>query len=51
MRGTDPRQEGMFSYVSPEARVPADHPLRAIRKMVNRALEGLTREFEEMYSH
>lgn len=51
MRGTDPRQEGMFSYVSPEARVPADHPLRAIRKMVNRALEGLTREFEVMYSH
>ena len=41
----------MFSYVSPEARVPADHPLRAIRKMVNRALEGLTREFEAMYSH
>ena len=51
MRGTDPGQEGMFSYVSPEARVPADHPLRAIRKMVNRALEGLTREFEVMYSH
>ena len=51
MRGTDPRQEGMFSYISPEARVPGDHPLRAIRKMVNTALEGLTKEFEAMYSH
>ena len=50
MTGTDPRQEGMFSYISPEARVPVDHPLRAIRKMVNRALEGLTREFDAMYS-
>ncbi len=40
MRGTDLRQEGMFSYVSPEARVPQDHPLRPIREMVNRALEA-----------
>ena len=51
MRGTDPRQEGMFSYVSPEARVPQDHPLRPIREMVNRALEELSRELEAMYSH
>ena len=51
MRGTDPRQEGMFSYVSPEARVPKDHPLRPIREMVNRALEELSRELEAMYSH
>jgi hypothetical protein len=28
MRGDDNQQEGMFSYVSPEKRVPADHPLR-----------------------
>jgi hypothetical protein len=28
MRGLDRRQEGMFSYVSPEARIPKDHPLR-----------------------
>lgn len=51
MRGTDPRQEGMFSDVSPEARVPHDHPLRPIREMVNRALEGLSRELEAMYSY
>ena len=51
MRGRDPRQEGLFSYVSPEARVPKDHPLRPIRKRVNVALEGLTREFKAMYSY
>ena len=51
MRGTDPRQEGMFRYVSPEARVPKDHPLRPIREMGNRALEELSGEFEAMYSH
>ncbi len=51
MRENHPRQEGMFSYVSPEARVPKDHPLRPIREMVNRALEGMWREFEAMYSH
>ena len=51
MRGSDPGQEGLFSYVSPEARVPKDHPLRPIRKMVNAALEGLTGEFKAMYSH
>ena len=52
MRGTaDPRQEGLFSYVSPEARVPKDHPLRPIREMVNRALKELSGEFEAMCSH
>jgi len=35
MRGDDVQQEAMFSYLSPEARVPLDHPLRPIRKMVN----------------
>ena len=50
MRGTDRHQEGMFSYVSPEARGPQDHPLRPVREMVNRALEDLSRELEAMYS-
>ena len=31
MRGNDPKQNGMFSYVSPEQRVPAEHPLRPLR--------------------
>src|ERR1700716_925264 len=49
MRGDDNQQEGMFSYVSPEQRVPADHPLRPIRTMVDVALKGLSRSFGRMY--
>ena len=40
----------MFSYVSPEQRVPADHPLRRIRVMVDQALQALSREFTRLYS-
>jgi hypothetical protein len=36
MRGTDRTQSTMFSYVSPEARIPVDHPLRAPREMDDR---------------
>ena len=39
----------MFSYVSPEERVPADHPLRPIRSMVDVALIGLSRSFGRLY--
>src|SRR5918993_796812 len=35
MRGLDTRQEGMFSYVSPESRIPKDHPLRPIRELID----------------
>jgi hypothetical protein len=38
MRGDDDQQEGMFSYISPEKRVPVDHPLRPIRKIVDEIL-------------
>ena len=38
MRGVDHQQSGMFSYISAERRVPKDHPLRAIRIMVDVAL-------------
>jgi transposase len=41
----------MFSYISPEARVPKDHPLRPIRAMVDRALDDLAPLFREMYSY
>jgi hypothetical protein len=41
MHGDDSQQEGMFSYVSPEKRVPADHPVRPIRKMVDEILKEL----------
>jgi hypothetical protein len=48
--GDDVQQQAMFSYLSPEVRVPKDHPLRPIRKMVNRALAELSGEFQAMYS-
>ena len=51
MRGNDLQQQAMFSYISPEARVPKDHPLRPIQIMVDNALFDLTPLFKEMYSH
>jgi len=50
MRGGDGDSGALFSYVSCEARVPADHPLRAIRAVVDEALEVLSAEFERLYS-
>ena len=50
MRGFDKQQSAMFSYVSPEARVPLNHPLRPIRKMVDEALEALSPVFDQMYA-
>jgi transposase len=50
MRGDDPRHESMFSYVTPEARVRADHPLRPIRRMTDAALERLSPRFDRLYS-
>jgi transposase len=50
MRGDDNQQEGMFSYVSPEKRVPADHPLRPIRKMVDEILKEMSPRFAKLYS-
>jgi transposase len=50
MRGGDIQTSGLFSYVSCEARVPDGHPLRAIRAIVDEALEVLSPDFERMYS-
>ncbi len=50
MRGGDNQTSGLFSYVSCEARVPADHPLRAIRAIVDEALEVVSLDFAAMYS-
>jgi len=50
MRGDDIQQGAMFSYLSPEQRVPANHPLRPIRKMVDRVLQRLSARFEAMYA-
>ena len=49
MRGADEQSGSMFSYVSLEDRVPADHPLRAIRHITDRALERLSPKFGTLY--
>jgi transposase len=51
MRGQDEQQGWVFSYVSAEERVPMDHPIRAIRRLTNEALEALSADFEKMYSN
>ncbi len=50
MRGSDENQSGMFSYFSPEERVRTEHPLRAIRVMVDAALGEMSPLFDQMYS-
>jgi transposase len=50
MRGHDTQQAGMFSYLSPEERVPATHPLRPIRHYVEIALTALSPQFEQLYA-
>ena len=50
MRGGDDRTGELFSYVDLEARVRRDHPLRAIRVIVNEALSALERDFAALYS-
>src|SRR6476659_8701842 len=49
MRGADEQPGSMFSYVSLEERVPADHPLRAVRRITDRALERLAPQFDTLY--
>ena len=50
MRGEDNKQEAMFSYVSPEQRVPAGHPLRPIQTMVDEILKEMSPRFAKLYS-
>jgi transposase len=50
MRGPDQQQSHIFSYISPEQRVRKDHPLRAIRAMVDEVLTELSPEFTKMYA-
>jgi len=50
MRGSDETQGAMFSYVSLEERIPQDHPLRAMRRLVDRALKALSPRFAAMYA-
>jgi transposase len=50
MRGNDDQQEGIFSYISPEKRVPTDHPLRPLRKIVDEILKEMSPKFQKLYS-
>ena len=51
MRGEDAGQVAVFSYVSPEQRVPKDHPLRPLLRIVNDVLGRMSPLFEKLYSH
>src|SRR5215470_12888712 len=50
MRGDDRHPDDLFSYIRPEQRVPADHPLRPLRQMVDAVLRELSPEFARLYS-
>lgn len=50
MRGDDVQQGGMFSYVSLEARVPDNHPLRGIKQLLDEALAAMSRDFDRVYA-
>ena len=50
MRGDEDGQADVFSYVSPEERIPAAHPLRPMRQLVNEALNGTGEVFDRMYA-
>jgi len=50
MRGDDQQQFSAFSYVAPEDRVPADHPLRPIRKAVDGVLHAMSGQFDKLYA-
>ena len=50
MRGKDEQQLDVFSYVSPEQRVPQDHPLRPLRVMTDEALRELQPRFNQLYA-
>ena len=50
MREDDDRETDMFSYVSPDQGIPADHPIRPIRAMMDEVLARLSPGFDELYS-
>ena len=51
MLGQDEQQLDVFSYISPEQRVPQDHPLRALRNITDEALRELQPRFRKLYAN
>jgi len=49
MRGEIDRQRGIFSYIDLEQRVPQDHPIRKVRRVVDKALKALDEDFSHLY--
>jgi transposase len=49
MRGSDQKQDAMFSYVSPEQRVPTEHPLRPLRAMMDDILKEMSPRFAKLF--
>lgn len=50
MRGDDKQQAAMFSYVTMEQRIPADHPMRRLRSMADRGLEAMDAVLDGVYA-
>lgn len=50
MRGIQTTQQQLFSYVPIDKRIPADHPLRALRAMVDEVLQSMSKQFDRLYS-
>jgi len=50
MRGEDQRNQRLFSYVRPDSRIPANHPLRLIRRVIDAALARLSSDFDALYA-
>jgi transposase len=50
MRGQDEHQDDVFSYISPEERIPQDHPLRAIRPLADQILKEMSSQFGKLYA-
>jgi len=50
MRGEERQQTKLFSYVSPEQRIPLQHPIRTIRQLVDRALQALSPQLDALYA-
>lgn len=50
MRGEDAKQSSMFSIITPERRVPQDHPLRVIKAMTDAVLRSMSKQLDAMYS-
>lgn len=50
LRSRDTKQQVFFSFKSIEDRIPNDHPIRALKKLVDDALDKLSRDFDCLYS-